>query len=135
MLGEADKSIIAATGGAGAAWWLTAKEIALELFGVPLQVLFAAAVGALLARTFTTQDESAGYFRALVGSIAWALSGTILAQLMLTLLSAWLGKDASVGVLSGVAFLISGTGQFFAPVVVKEGPEALRRWLRNLANK
>lgn len=117
----------------GLAWvWASAKEVALELFGVPLQVLLAAVVGAFLARTF---QSSIGYLRALGGSVAWAIAGTILAQLVLALVGAWVDKEISTGALSGVAFLISGGGQFLAPVIVKEAPEALKRWLRAIGSK
>lgn len=121
----------AATGGAG--WWSVAKEVVLELFGVPLQVLLSAATGAFLARSFMTNET--GYLRALTGGVLWTIAGTVLSQLLLALLAAWLDKAIPTGALSGVALIVSAGGQFVVPVMVREGPEVLKRWLQNLGSK
>lgn len=125
------KALIGTAAASGtASWWTAAKEIALELFGVPLQVVLAAAAGAFLARSFMANET--GYLRAVAGGALWTIVGTVLAQLLLALIAAWLDKEIPTGALSGVALIVSAGGQFVVPVMAREGPEALRRWLQNL---
>ena len=125
-------AITAASTGA-AAWWTTAKDIALELFGVPLPVVLAAATGAFGALSFVSATT---YTRTLGIGALWTMLGTYGAQLALALIGAWAGVTIPTGALAGAAILVSAAG----PVMVTQGNvdklrAALGRFLDNLGGK
>jgi len=124
------KALAATSAASGAAaWWTAAKDVVVELFGVPIQVVLAAATAAFLARSFL---PSVGYLQALSAGLAWTAVGTYGAQLGLALIGAWAGVQIPTGAMAGAAMVVAGAGQFVAPVLVEHGIPALRRWLQNL---
>lgn len=120
---------IAATSGLGA-WWATASQVALELFGVPIQVVVAALTASFAAQTFR---PLAGVLPTLGSGVLWAMIGSFGTHFAGVALGNWLGITVPAGAHAGVAMIISGAAPFLAPVLIKEGPAALTRWLRNIA--
>ena len=115
------KALVATAAASGtAAWWAAAKEIALELFGVPLPVVLAAATGAFGALSFVS---STSYAKTLTQGVLWTLIGTYGSQLALSLIGAWAGGQIPTGALAGAAILVSAGG----PVLVtQENVQKLR---------
>lgn len=130
---EAKAAALGAASGIGAGFAIV-KEIALEIFGVPLPVVLAAATGALWARATQPQQT---FLRALWATVAWTATGAFLAALARYLLGAGLG---TVGVtaeipgaaLAGLALLITWLGPKLAPVIAQGAEEILRARLRKL---
>lgn len=120
---------VAATSGA-AAWIAVAKDLALELFGVPLPALLAALCGASGARYFL---PPAGFWSAAGGTAIWTAGGCFGAQVALWLAAQWIAAPMPQGVLAGMALLVASLGPVVWPVVVKEAPEAARRLLRRFS--
>lgn len=106
------KAIIAtAAASGGAAWWTAAKEIALELFGVPLPVVLAAATGAFGALSFVSATS---YPRTLGMGTLWTFAGTYGAQLALWLVGWWAKAEVPAVALPGVAILLAACGPLIA---------------------
>ncbi len=128
------KAVMAtAAASGGVAWWATAKEIALELFGVPLPVVLAAATGAFGALSFVSATS---YMRTLGTGALWTVIGTYGAQLALSLVSAYSGAQIPPAALAGAAILVAAGG----PVLVtRENVDKLRaaigRRLDNIGGK
>lgn len=128
------KSVLATAGTSGAAaWWTAAKEVALEVFGVPLPVVLAAATGAFGALSFVSATT---YLRTLGLGALWTVAGTFSAQLALSLIGAWSGAQVPTGALAGAAILVAAAG----PVLVtRENVDKIRaalgRWLDGLGAK
>lgn len=119
---KAASAAVAAASG-GAAWLAAAKDLALELFGIPLAAVLLGAVGAFGTRSFIASEGlrttlSAGLFWTVVGCgsaplIGWAL-------------------DVPDKFLGGIALAAASGLQLAWPVVMKEGPGWLRRKLEQL---
>lgn len=106
------KALIATAAASGVtAWWAAAKEIALELFGVPLPVVLAAATGAFGALSFVSATT---YLRTLGVGAFWTVAASFGAQLALSLIGAWAGITIPTGALAGAAILVAAAG----PVLV-----------------
>jgi hypothetical protein len=118
------KAVIAAAGASGAAaWWTHAKEIALELFGVPLPVVLACATVAYGALSFRS---GMSYCRTLLAGVVWTVAGTWGAQLALFLIAKLLGLDLAglpPAALGGAGMAVSGAG---ALLVTRENVDKLR---------
>src|SRR6267142_6237471 len=78
-LSRTDAGSCAAAATAGAAtWWSLIGDAAMQLLGVPLPVVLAAATGAFLARTYQTATP---LIRAIAGSASWVVGACALAPL------------------------------------------------------
>ena len=110
-------------------WWAVAAQLAAEIFGVPIQVVIAAITASFTAQTFRPLS---GVWSTLASGTAWAMIGSFGANFAVVALNAWLGISIPSGGLAGVAMIIAGAAPFIAPVLVKEGPAAVARWLRNI---
>lgn len=106
-----------------------AKGVALELFGVPLPVVLAAATGAFAARTFL---QPTTYVRALGAGFVWTLIGVFGSSLVLSLLAGWTGKEIPAPALAGAALALALGGQLFWPVIVSRAPSALERLIERI---
>ncbi len=104
-----------------AAWWATATEVASALFGVPLQVVLAAATGAFAARSF---QSGATYLKALGSGIAWTIIGIFCCQIAVWVLTKYLGEAPPAGASAGAALIVSAGGQLF---ITEEVVEKMRR--------
>lgn len=131
-LGAADPNVqqaIAATAAASgvAAWWTMAADIAQVVFGVPLQVVLAAATGAFAARSFRC---STTYMKALGSGFCWTLFGVFFCQAAMWAATKVLGDKPPPGTLAGVALMVAAGGQL---VITKDMIEKVRkavgRWL------
>lgn len=96
-------------------WLAIAADLALQLFGVPLQVVLAAAMGAFGARSFL---PPIGFWPALGSSSLWTAAGAICAQLLLALANAFVSKEIPIAALAGVALVGAAGGQLFVPVII-----------------
>jgi len=101
---------------AGAAVWCGMSAAADALFGVPLQVLFAAAAGAFGAMTYLGQM---GLLKLIAASVFYTAIGAFTVPLAMHLLGAPHAAAA------GVALLISGGLPFAMPVVRQRLPELI----------
>lgn len=108
------------------------KAAVLELLGVPLPVVLAAATAAFAARSFLPPTT---YVRALSEGLAWTLIGVFLSNLGLAVISVWTGKESSSTILAGVALLIAGLGQICLPVIAAKLPTAIGRRIDQLGGK
>lgn len=106
-----------------------AADVAVQLFGVPLQVVLAALTGALGARVFLAPTT---FWRAAVMAVFWTFAGAFGAQLALWIASLWLSGTPPSGVLAGLALLVSAGGQRVAPILWESGGAALQRKLDGL---
>jgi hypothetical protein len=106
-----------------------AADVALQIFGVPLQVVLAALTGALGARVFL---PPASFWRAAVMAVFWTFAGAFVAQLALWVASIWMSGTPPPGVLAGLALLVSAGGQRVAPILWESGGAALQRKLDGL---
>lgn len=128
------KVAVAAAGtSAAAAWWAAAKEIAAELFGVPLPVVLAAATGAFGSLSFVSATT---YGKTLGIGVLWTVIGTFGSQLALSVVGAWLGVTVPAGALAGAAILVAAAG----PVLVTKANvaklnDALGRYLDGLGRR
>lgn len=123
-----DNTEVAATAAAtGIAAALSAlKGAALELLGVPLPVVLAAATAAFAARSFLPPTT---YLRAFASGIVWTLVGVYLSNLALTIA---LDKEPKSAMLAGVALLIAGLGPLCWPVIQAKLPAAIGRRIDSL---
>jgi hypothetical protein len=110
----------------------TIKGVALELLGVPLPVVLAAATAAFAARSFLPPTT---YPKALCGGIVWTLIGVFLSSLVLSIVAAWTGQEPASAALAGVALLIAGLGPLLWPVVKEKCPQVAGRWMDRLGGK
>lgn len=115
---------VSAVSGAGSLL-ATAKAWALELLGVPLPTLLAAAAGAFGARMLMPEAK---FWQALAATIFWTLAGGWCAELGRWGLGRWLEADPPTAALSGIALIIAALGQRVAPIVWDNGGKALARW-------
>jgi hypothetical protein len=120
-----------AIGGASAvgAGYAAAKDVALELFGLPLSVVLAAAAGAFLVRSYL---KPVGFLRGLWGSSCWTVIACFVTPLAHQGLASGMGWSLSNAALAGVALLVAALGQVVAPVVITELPCWIKRWMRKL---
>lgn len=102
------------------------KGIALDLFGVPLPVILAAATAAFAARSFLPPTS---YPKALVAGMVWTLVAVFLSNLAIALAGLWLDKELPAAALAGVALLIAGLGQLLWPVLREKLPMLLAHQL------
>lgn len=123
-------STAAATGTAAAL--VAAKGMAMELLGVPLPVVLAAATAAFAARSFMPTTT---YSKALCGGLVWTLIGVFLSSLILSGVALWTGKEPAAASLAGVALLVAGLGQLVFPVIKEKCPQVLGRYLDKLGSK
>ena len=120
---------IAASSGAGAAL-AGVKGWVLELLGVPLPVVLAAATGAFGARYFM---HEAPFWRGLGASLVWTLVGSFATQAVGWAASIWISAAMPAGALALPALVVAGAGQWVAPLLpelAREAVEALRKRLR-----
>jgi hypothetical protein len=110
----------------------TVKGMALELLGVPLPVVLAAATAAFAARSYL---PSTTYPKALCGGLVWTLIGVFLSSLVMAIIAAWTEKEPAAAALAGIALLIAGLGQLLWPVVREKCPEVLGRYMDKLGSK
>lgn len=97
---------VAAASAAGA-WLSIVKAWVLELFGVPLPVVLAAATGAFGARSFL---PSGGLWRAFSGSLAWTFIGAFGAD-GIRAVSASFGVELPPAGAPFAALALAGLGQ------------------------
>lgn len=107
---KAAADVVAASSGAGA-WWASAQEVAMQLLGVELKVVLAAAFGAFLVRSYL---GSTGVARTLASGLVWTGAGSIAAPLVAHYI-------AGPQFLPGVALAVAGGGQVVLPWVIKDG--------------
>ena len=122
-------SAIAATSALGS-WWLIAGQVVIEIFGVPIQTVIAAITASFAAQTFRPVT---GLARTLGSGALWAMVGSFGANAASVAALAWHNITVPGGALAGVAMLIAGSAPFIMPVLIKEGPEIVQRWLQNRA--
>lgn len=106
-----------------------AADVAVQLFGVPLQVVLAALTGALGARVFL---PPVSFWRAVTIAVFWTFAGALGAQLALWVASLWLSGAPPPGVLAGLALGVAAAGQRVAPILWDSGGAALQRKLDGL---
>jgi hypothetical protein len=119
----------AAAVSAGGAWLSVAADVAMEIFGVPLQVVLAALTGAFGARVFL---PPVAFWQAAGATVLWTAMGSFLPQLGMWIAASWISGTPPQGALAGVALLIAFGGQRVAPIIWEEGGAALRRKLSGL---
>lgn len=107
----------------------TAADIAMQIFGVPLQVVLAALTGALGARVFLPPQP---FWRAVVISLFWTFAGAFGAQLVLWFVGWWTSSPPPAGALAGIALAVAAAGQRVAPILWDKGGAALGRKLDGL---
>jgi hypothetical protein len=100
--------------------WTAAKEVAFELFGVPLPVVLACATAAYGALSFVA---GMSYVRTALAGAAWTAMGTYGAQLALSLIGTWAGIEIPSGALAGAGMVVAGGGPL---VVTRENVQKLR---------
>lgn len=105
---------VAAAGGLGA-YFSGAQEVVLQVFGVPLPVVLAAATGAFGARSFL---EPVGFWRALSASLMWTAVGAFCTALGLWLFGLWIGREVPTTATAGVALFIAAGLELLVPVVL-----------------
>jgi hypothetical protein len=106
-----------------------AADVAVQFFGVPLQVVLAALTGALGARVFLPPQP---FWRAACMAFFWTFAGSFGAQLVIWLVELWADKSPPPGALAGIALVTAALGQRVAPIVWTKGGEALERRLDGL---
>lgn len=107
----------------------TVQNVALELLGIPLAELMAAAVGAFGARVFLPETT---FQRALATATGWTLAGGWLSELAGVLAHRYLENGLPAAAMPAVAMLLACLGQRFAPIVWTNGGEAFKRWIDRL---
>lgn len=114
---------VAATAAASgaAAWWATAADLAQLVFGVPVQVILAAATGAFAARSYKC---STTYLKALGSGLVWTLFGVFFCQAAMWMATKFFGDKPPPGALTGVALLVAAGGQL---IVTKDTVEQIRK--------
>ncbi len=122
---------VAAASGAGGVI-ATVQGVALELFGIPLAVLLAAAVGAFGARVFLAETT---FGRALVTGSGWMLAGGWLAELAGALAHRYLENGLPNAAMPAVALVLACLGQRLAPVVWDSSGVLVKSWLDKLGPK
>ena len=104
---------LAAIFGSGAAWASALGDAAMQFLGVPLPVVLGAAAGAFLARAYLPAVDDAGkavgYLRALAGSAAWTIAGSVGSPTAAAIVPALLPGSVVVpaGAIAGLAALIA----------------------------
>lgn len=98
---------VATASGTGA-WIATATDIALAIFGVPLQAVLAAACGAFGAGAM---QDATTYRRAVCSGIMWTVAGIMLSHLVYFAIEWATGKQMPTGALSGAALIASAGGR------------------------
>lgn len=132
MKEQAIQGGVAACAGACAALGLV-KQWVLELFGVPLPVLLAAAAGAYGARTFIA---AGGLWPALIGGTSWTLIGTFGAEGIRAVIESSMGWHLGAGTAPFMALVLSGLGQLlFTKELVEKLRAAVARRVDNLFTK
>lgn len=123
----------AATASGAAVLISTAQEVASAVFGVPLPVVLAAAIGAFGAQSLMPKTS---YMGALVVCIFWTLIGTACAQLALWIVTFWISKEMPPGAMTGAALLVAGGGRFLLTHDILERVRAaLGRLVDNIGKK
>lgn len=109
----------------GATWWTTfwagASEAVFAVFGVPMPVVLAAALGGYGARTFLA---SGGLWRTLVVGGGWTAVGAFAAAL-----AGWKLEIPADKGLAFVALVIAAGAQVAWPIVIKEAPVTARAFI------
>jgi hypothetical protein len=102
------------------------SEVSMEVLGVPLPVVLAAAAGALLARSYAASDVP--YMRAIMESLAWTFAGCFSAPAALAA-----AEKASytlpTSALAFLAMLVASLGPKLFPVIAEGSTLFLRRWI------
>lgn len=122
------KAVVAtAAASGGMAWWTAAKEIALELFGVPLPVVLACATAAFGALSF---HSNMTYRKTVWAGVVWTMLGAWGARTALSLIGGWAGVEIPVAALAGGGIALSGAGALLvtSELVVKVRT-AVGRWV------
>lgn len=123
---------VSAVTGAGTIW-ATLRDIALELFGVPLPVVLAcatAAFGALSLRSSTS------YGGTLWAGTVWTAIGTWGAQFALSLIGGWMGVAIPHAAIAGGGMALAGFGAMFATRAnAAKAQAAMGRWLDGLGGR
>lgn len=123
---------LAATAAASgmAAWWATAADLAQIVFGVPLQVVLAAATGAFAARSFRCKTT---YLKALGSGIVWTFVGIFCCQAFVWTMQKVLGDTPPQGVMSGAALIVSAGAQLFITAeMIEKLKKAIGRSIDNI---
>jgi hypothetical protein len=130
-----DQAASAAVGGAAAAasgWMSTVGNVAVQLVGVPLPVVIAALAGALLARVYLPPLP---FGAALLRAFLWLLVGCIGSQGVAEIITVTASISVPVGLLGGLAMLVSGLGPKLWPVLVEQAPLMLKHWLAKFGGR
>jgi hypothetical protein len=98
-----------AAASAAGTWWSLLGDAAVQLLGVPLPVVLAAATGAFLARTYQVAQP---ILRAVAGSASWVVGACALAPLAAPIAEKYAGIALPAGALAGAAFAIALAGPF-----------------------
>lgn len=115
------------------AFWAAATDIAMAVFGVPLQVMLASACGSFGARAML---PTTSYRKALVGGLMWTFMGGWGAQLMQALIGWALSAQLPVGALAGCAIVTAALGQWLVePESVQRLRDAARRLLDGIGSR
>jgi hypothetical protein len=132
-MGVQEKLIVSAVGTGSASWLGFMKDIALELLGVPLPVVLAAATAAFFAGSFR---PATGFGRAFTAGICWTLLAVFMTNLIAAAIAYYAGAPVAAGALAGIAVLAAGAGQLLCPllwpVIVARLPAALARRIDQL---
>lgn len=129
-MGAQKVSAVTASTSGVAAWWTTAKEIALELFGVPMQVVLACATAAFGALSFQSETT---YLKTMRAGVVWTGVGTYGAQLGLSVIGSYLGVEVPTGALAGAGMVVAGGGALFVTKDnVTKARAAVGRWIEGL---
>lgn len=128
-----DPTLVAGTAASACGTLITTlADAALQLFGVPLQVVLASLTGSLGARVFLSP---APFWRAAAASAFWTVTGAISAQVVLWGIGKLLTDAPPGGTLAFFALLVAALGQRAAPIIWERGGAALERGLDGLFNK
>jgi hypothetical protein len=116
-----------------ASGWSAAKEIALEIFGVPMPVVLACATAAFGALSF---HSGMTYCRTLWAGTVWTMLGSWCAQFSLSLIGGWVGVEIPIAALAGAGIAAAGAGALFVTKSnVNKARAAVGRWIDNIGKQ
>lgn len=104
-------------------------DLSLQLLGVPLPVLLAAAAGAWIARAYT---PAGNFFAAAVATFGWTIAGCVLAPLAAWAIGYWSGKQMPNNVQAGLALVVSVALPLVLPVIREKLPAIVSAALERL---
>jgi hypothetical protein len=124
-------TVQAVAGGALGVFVAILSEASVQLLGVGLPVVIAAAGGALIARSYL---PPVGFFRALWYTGLWTIAGCVLAPVA-QIVGAKIGTEIPGPALAGIALIVAGAAPFVWPVLIETLPGIAKRWLGRYGEK